>query len=46
MFSYCYIDKYGIKTPADIAFEKDLAYLESKIANGTFKKLVILKKFF
>ena len=46
MFTYCFIDKYDIETPIDFAYNRDLSYLESRVASGEFKKLIILKRFF
>lgn len=46
MFIYYYIDKYGIKTTVDFAFDRDLEYLESKVKNGQYKELVIEERVF
>ena len=42
MFTYCFIDNYGLKTPADIALKKDMEYLLSKVESGEFKELQII----
>ena len=46
MFTYCFVDNYGIETPVEIGFEKDLKYLESLVTNGEYKELKILSKIF
>lgn len=46
MFTYCFIDKYGIETPTDFAYNRDLSYLESRVTSGEFKKLIIIKRYF
>lgn len=46
MFTYCYLDKYGIETPLEFAFNRDLPYLEGRVANGEFQKLIIVKRIF
>ena len=46
MFTYHFIDNYGITTPTDFAFDKDMEYLKSRVTSGEYKKLVIVKRFF
>lgn len=46
MFTYYYIDNLGLKTTTDFAYNRDLAYLKSRVANGEYRELIIVKRFF
>ena len=46
MFTYYYIDNYGIRTTAEFAYDRDVEYLKSRVENGEFRELVILKRVF
>ena len=46
MFIYHFIDKYGISTPADFAYNKDMDYLKSLVESGEYQELVIDSRIF
>lgn len=46
MFTYCFIDNLGLKTPTDFAFDRDYNYLQSRVEAGEFKALIILSRIF
>lgn len=46
MFTYCFIDKYGLSTPAEMGFDKDMKYLKSKVDGINFIELKILSRIF
>jgi len=46
MFTYCFIDKYGIETLTDFAYDRDYDYLQSRVNNGEYKALIILSRIF
>lgn len=45
MFTYCFIDNLGLRTITEVAYDKDMTYLESLVASGEYKELVIIKRF-
>lgn len=46
MFTYYFIDKYGLETPTEMAYDSDMEYLKSLVENGEYKELIISKRFF
>ena len=46
MFTYCFIDRYGIETPAEFAYNRDLEYLESLVDGKKYMALKILSRIF
>ena len=46
MFTYYFIDKYGIPTTTDFAYDKDMDYLNSRVASGECQAIIIVKRFF
>ena len=46
MFTFYFIDNYGINVGLDFAFNRDLEYLQSLVEQGKYKELVIVKRFF
>ena len=46
MFTYYFIDNYGINAGAEVAFDKDLPYLQSLVKKGKYRELVIIRRFF
>ena len=46
MFTYYFIDKYGVPTTTDFAYDKDMDYLNSRVASGEYQAIIIVKRFF
>ena len=46
MFTYHFIDKYGIDTPTDFAYNRDMDYLKSLVTSGKYQALVIESRIF
>lgn len=46
MFTYCYIDNLGIRTPASFAFNKDLESLKKRVEDGQYQELIIIQVIF
>ena len=46
MFTYHFIDKYGIDTPTDFAYNRNLDYLKSLVELGEYQELVIDSRIF
>ena len=46
MFTYCFVDKYGIQTPTEFAYDRDMEYLKNKVDNIKYFELIILSRIF
>lgn len=46
MFTYCFVDNYGFKTPVDFAYNRDMEYLQSLVEKGEYRELIIIERFF
>ena len=46
MFTYYFIDKYGVPTTTDFAYNRDIDYLKSRVTSGEYRAFIIVKRFF
>lgn len=46
MFTFCFVDNNGFRTPSDFAFNRDMEYLQSLVDKGEYKELIILSRVF
>ena len=46
MFTYCFIDKYGIETPTDFAYNRDMEYLQSLVDCEKYIALKVISRIF